>query len=235
MQRFVLRVTPLFLLVASGASVALVCGCTTDDIGKRCEAKPTPVIASEPVGGEHPTNEIVAVQRNGSCESFECLSHRGYPAYCTRACAYDTKTAKGECTTNADCTRPLHCYLGQCQDDDCPSGFECRPVQTVGPLAGQLFCVQKENCAGNFDCESLGHVDCKKLACFDALWLENKKPDGSGTLTCSTREDVPYCQCPADQQASGVDSCLHPRCDPEDANAWDINATEFRDVCVRRP
>jgi len=94
----------------------------------------------------------------------------------------------------------------------------------------------------------VGHVDCKKLACFDSNLLDETKTskagtspiDGSGTLTCVARSEVEFCVC----TGGAGDSCVHPSCDPLDnstvngasvgTNAWPEDAVELRDVCVRR-
>jgi hypothetical protein len=225
MRRPVTAWLPLCLLLPLAAA------CGSNDIGKSCTPKPMDPLPSEPVGGEHPANEIVAMQRSGDCETFMCLTARGYPPYCSRTCQYDSSTKKGPCTTNAQCKRPLHCFEGVCQDDDCPSGFECRTIEDVGPEAGKLFCVQKEGCANNLDCEALGQVDCRHVGCFNAQLMD---ATALNALTCLERDKpgqtdpLSFCQC------TEGDTCTYPACDPIGADPWPAESVELRSVCVRK-
>ncbi len=186
-------------LTGSAATAGLVlwltgaAACEKHDLGKSCGTEPAAV--SEPIGGEVPVIEIVRIERDGECESFQCLSHRGLPPYCTRpcvlaapptpqkSCSVDQDCTGGDfargrtghcvdgkcvCQANEECDFPLSCGDGRCRDDDCPSGFTCAAVQEVGPLAGKRFCVLRTGCERNADCEEFGVMACRRQLCFDA-------------------------------------------------------------------
>ncbi len=204
--------------------------CEKNDIGRRCE----PDLGNLPpdaVGGEQPVDEIVSVQRNGACESFQCLTHGGYPSYCTRSCTYTSKPEHAKaCTEDSDCSKPYHCHDGTCQDDDCPSGFVCSTVQEAGPLKGQLFCVRKEGCDSNFDCEELGEIVCEKLGCLDDTLLD---PNASNHLTCVDKaSELSFCTCPDGEDECDDDALT---CVPPGASSpWAAGTVQQRGVCQRK-
>lgn len=226
------RSTVLFAILGSAAALPLS-ACDEHDVGRPCTARTVDEVPAEPVGGEHPVGENVSVQRDGDCESFQCLVHRGYGPYCTRNCSYKESTKKGACATNGECKRPLHCFEGACQDDDCPAGFECREVQETGPLAGQLFCVQKEGCTENYDCEALGDVECRTLACYDQT-LRAQEGVTEHLLTCIDETELrSFCFCP-EYPTNMPLTCQYPTCDPDTSDPWPENSVEVRRVCERK-
>lgn len=211
------------------AFAAGLSACDEHDLGRTCEPRPATPLPSDPIPTEQPLVEEVSIERATECESFQCLTHGGYPSYCTRACSYDGAPG-AECVTNTECNRPEHCYEGRCQDDDCPAGFECRPVQDVGPLAGRLFCVYKEDCGGsNRECEALGEMECRRLGCFDAT-LESGADSAPHLLTCEDRDALTFCRCP-----DGGTGCTGEElvCDPGDGVPWPAGSVDVRDVCMR--
>ncbi len=213
------------------ASVAGIAGCTKDDIGKTCHPASVPELPPNPVGGENPVIEVVSLERSSECETFQCLTEGGYASFCTRDCTVDMSSGNA-CTTSADCKAPKHCFEGQCRDDDCPSGFTCQHVQDVGPLANRLFCVYKDHCASNRDCEALGDMKCEKMGCFDStLLLQPPDPNAAHTLTCESRASMTNCQCPdGTQNCTGADlACFNP-----DATKWPDGSVDVRDVCQRQ-
>jgi len=218
-------------LILSCACVVFA-ACEHDDIGEPCHPQSTATFPSETITGEEPVLEVVSMQRSIECETFQCLSYGGYEAFCTRTCAYNGKRGAA-CADNTDCSRPQHCFEGYCRDDDCPSGFECRAIQNVGPLAGKLYCVYKEGCGGsNRECEALGDMECRRLACFDkTLWpSDTADPDGAHELSCRAQNDLSFCQC-----ADGTGSCSGEglECTPPNHDPWPAGSVELRDVCMR--
>ncbi|MEE8409125.1 MAG: hypothetical protein V3T05_05945 [Myxococcota bacterium] len=184
--------------IGIAVTAALAVACESDDLGQPCGTTPTAV--TNPIVGEVPIIEVVRLERDGECESFQCLTHRGISPYCTRECERTPpENAPKRCTADADCTggdfrsgtqghcvdgrcackedfecsKRMHCADGVCSDDDCPKGFWCKEVQEVGPLVGKLYCVFKDGCDGdNIYCEDLGNIVCRSLACFDACLRE---------------------------------------------------------------
>ncbi|MBI5512057.1 MAG: hypothetical protein HY903_25140 [Deltaproteobacteria bacterium] len=184
------------MTVRTALAVLLVTSaCEKNDLGKPCGTAGTPV--PDPVGGEVPVVEVVRLERDSTCESFQCLTHRGLPPYCTQSCTLDpapkaktcaAATAASDCaadpfaggtnpaecidgtcrcTADLQCKDPLHCEDGACVDDDCPAGYWCKRPQEVGPLANQRYCVFKTGCRDNLQCEELGKMECDHLGCFD--------------------------------------------------------------------
>ncbi len=197
--------------IACTALLVFAAGCETGDLGKPCGSEPTAV--SDPVvEGENAVVEVVRLERDVNCESFQCLTHRGLHAYCTEGCELDAPSyAAKSCTTDAQCTggmfannvqghclagrcqcvadgecvEPLHCFAGACVDDDCPKGFACKRVQEVGPLADELFCTFKTGCVGNDDCEQLGTIECRQVGCFDACLCDALTGAEAKALECA--------------------------------------------------
>lgn len=209
--------------------VALVAACESDDIGTRCEPEGDAPSPTEPVAGEETLVEVVALERDGDCESFQCLSHRGYPPYCTRECKYESDKGKA-CVSDADCKKPDHCFEGRCGEDDCPQGFVCGRVHEMGRNADSLFCLRRENCGSNIDCEDLGNVSCQKLGCVDQRLLEND-PNAAPNLVCVDREELSFCACPGGNESCGDAELI---CDPVDADAWEAGSVEQRSACLRK-
>jgi hypothetical protein len=203
---------------ASGGLLLLLAACETDDLGKRCGTEAAPVV--DPVGDEVPVVEVVRLERDGECESFQCLTHRGLPPYCTRSCALDAPTLKqkscstdeqcedGEfargarghcvggkcvCEEHGECRAPFHCADGRCVDDDCPAGFWCDAVQPVGPLAGERLCVMREGCQTNANCEEFGVMECRKLGCYDACLRGFHRCEDRGRARCDELECFADC------------------------------------------
>jgi hypothetical protein len=212
------------------AVVMLVSGCTKDDLGQRCYPPADPNLPTQPISGESPVLEVVAMQRSSDCDTFQCLSDRGYLPYCTRSCTHGK--VGGACTTNAQCTGKQHCFQGTCRDDDCPGGFQCTTVQDVGPLEGQLFCVYLESCTDNRSCGNLGEMDCVSLSCYDQTLLTVPvDPTEAHLLTCKPESSATcVCQCPGGA-ATCADSALI--CTGANGSAWPADSVQRRTVCMR--
>jgi hypothetical protein len=208
--------------------------CTQDDIGRPCRPRDEPALPTQTVGGESPVLEVVALTRSADCETFQCLTYGGYTPFCTRTCSYAMAEKPGPaCTSNGECKSPQHCFEGLCRDDDCPSGFECRTVQDVGPLQGQLFCVYKEGCeANNRACEALGQMECRHLGC-----LDQTLPTGDTTLphllVCEPLTDLQqYCTCSQGDLAHCAEADLSCT-SSADSTPFPADSVGVRDVCMR--
>ncbi len=227
-----MRASTLWLITGVG-----LMACEEDDLGQPCGTEPTAV--EDPIGGEVPVVEVVRVQRDGECDSFQCLSHRGLTPYCTRECELEAPAAEPKsCTTDADCTggefgsgqsghciegtceceedaecrSPLHCAGGHCRDDDCPAGYWCKTVQEVGPLTGNRYCVFSDTCTRNADCEAFGVMECRRLGCFDAC-LRGFSACAAKGGTCADLD----CYEPCPLVAPGVRYCPGPYTVSDDA------------------
>ncbi|MBI3180381.1 MAG: hypothetical protein HYZ27_12010 [Deltaproteobacteria bacterium] len=199
------------MILRSCAVLLLAAGCETSDLGKPCGSEPS-ALGDPVVEGESAVVEVVRVERDVNCESFQCLSHRGLHPYCTESCELDEPphspkscTSDGQCTggmfannvqghclggrcqcvKDSECVEPLHCFDGVCLDDDCPKGFWCKRVQDVGPLANELFCTFKAGCIENTDCEELGTIECRHLGCFDACLCDALPEAQAQDLGCA--------------------------------------------------
>ncbi len=197
---------PLTLAALAGASLCLW-GCESDDVGQPCADEEATSIGDTPISGEQPWVEVVRMQRDGACESFKCLRHEGLSPYCTRECEFiEGEEGGGECTTDDDCSGDTNCAdEGICRLDDCPAGFKCAGIQTVGPLAEDVYCVRRIDCEENLDCRSLGTIGCVEHACYDrCLALASSE-------TCDFHEKV--CE-PVDEFLAHIEcSCANPTLD----------------------
>lgn len=229
MNRFE-RATRLAALVGA---LALVVACEEHDLGETCGGT-TDALGGEIILGEEPVLEAVRMQRDGNCESFQCLTHRGMAPYCTRTCEYEAPEKKKACAADRDCGRSEYCLDGQCADDDCPAGFWCRQVQETGPLASQRYCVRREGCRSNFDCEDIAENVCQRVGCLDSCLTATGACD-EHALVCAPRGELP-CACPgedADPRVTCSDEqlvCLPPGA----TQSWPTGAVEQRGVCLRK-
>lgn len=218
----------LGLLVAfSGALVA----CASDEIGQSCGTDTEP-LAGEIVEGETAVTEVVRMQRDSVCSSFQCLTHAGQAAYCTRSCTFEKAGKKAaSCVDDSDCKAPKACYKGACREHDCPSGFSCGIVQDSGPLAGQLFCKRQTGCDTSVDCDDLDHLACRQQVCFDSCLLEESTTDCTEhRLTCKMRHEL-NCYCPN----STGDACSDADvvCQPESAvEPWPTSSVQQVGICL---
>ncbi|MBN1962105.1 MAG: hypothetical protein JW841_14280 [Deltaproteobacteria bacterium] len=220
--------TAITHLVGSLFIIALL-NCSSHDIGEACYPEGTGTISETTVSGENPVVEIVALQRSIDCETFQCLTYGGYESFCTRTCKYDSEKGSA-CSENSNCESPKHCFEGYCRDDDCPAGFECRTIQDVGPLAGNLYCVYKTGCSGsNRNCEALGEMECRRIGCFDQALLSTDSTT-THTLGCKSLDSLSYCLC-----ADGSNNCGSAGlvCTPPGSEAWPAGSVDLRDVCMR--
>ncbi|MEM6732900.1 MAG: hypothetical protein AAF658_15195, partial [Myxococcota bacterium] len=173
-------------------ALALV-ACDDDDIGEPCGTPPTDIF-NAPIDGEVPVTEIVRLERDRACETFQCITHSGLSPYCTQTCELDPGMPGDACENYRDCdpvfgdpTENKYCVDGTCIDDDCPAGFVCRELQDVGTLAGESYCVRKSGCADNIDCEDLGNVECRPLGCLDRCFLD------TASLELNTQTNTANC------------------------------------------
>lgn len=164
-------------LLATLVGATFMAGCENHDLGKPCGTDPLP-IPEEAIDSETPVIEVVRMQRDGACETFQCLAHRGLSPYCTKACEANS---------------------------DCPVGFICEEVQETGPLVGKRYCVFERGCSRNIDCGSLGEIRCAKMGCLDRCALE---PAGCTfhQLVCEERSDL-SCECLPDALGNPRDTC----------------------------
>lgn len=205
--------------------------CDDEDVGEPCGDLSTSV-GAQPIEDEKPVTEVIRLESDRACETFQCISHSGLSPYCTKSCALDSSVTLGSCANDRDCdplfgdpTGNTICVDGQCIDDDCPEGFVCRPLQTVGTLAGERVCVRKSGCQNNLDCEDLGAFECRQLGCIDSCFLEARDEDNDPTgttvcedddvnaLVCKPLNELP-CTC-----IGGATSCEDAalQCGPTDA------------------
>jgi hypothetical protein len=218
------------MLYPAACALLTFAGCKSHDLGKPCPIDSSGTLPTQPVGGESPLIEVVTVQRATQCDSFQCLQDRGYAPYCTRDCTVDTGGKVGpSCSTSADCTQPQHCFQGRCLGDDCPGGFECQQVQDVGPLADRLFCIYKEHCRSNRECEDLGTMECARMGCFDST-LQSGVTTAAPTLVCERRDKM-NCLC-GDGSTSCSGTALTCYGGPSQTQ-WPSGSVEIRDVCMR--
>lgn len=142
--------------------------CTSDDTGKACTGS-VGTYASNTVTDENTSQGLVSVSTDSKCQSFDCITDQGLPSFCSRTCTMSKAAAHAaSCTLDSDCSSPAQCYNGVCTDDDCPGGFWCKVVQTVGPLANERFCIQRTGCTNDYDCGHIGVNTCQSLGCYDA-------------------------------------------------------------------
>ena len=119
------------LILTAGFLVA-VNACEEGNLGDPCGSPAQEII--DPIGGEVPTVEVVRMERDGACESFKCLTHRGLPPYCTDACSLDAPpNAQASCTQDEECKGGSfasgatgHCVEGKCI---CEKDEECKRVE----------------------------------------------------------------------------------------------------------
>lgn len=228
----------LALLAPVLALSMTVAGCESDDVGKACgtDANTPP---PDPIAGEEPVLEVVRMERDGTCETFQCLRHAGISPYCTRECEFENVGTRKSCTSDDDCTAPRYCSDGECRDDDCPNGFWCRQVQETGPIAGQQFCVRRDSCEQNLDCEKIGELICVPRGCYDVCLTEGRTCEtdedcpGSSSmfcdddicrcryheLVCEVEDELP-CRCPGGEQSTDLD------CADEDLECAELTQTE---------
>ena len=211
-------------------ALSMAVACSTEDTGRACESSATP-IGLEPVVGEAAVAELAKLSRDETCQSLQCLSESGLPAYCTRTCELeDDSSTSTNCSTDRDCASPSYCLDGTCRDDDCPAGFWCRSPFDVGPLSDSPLCVRRKGCDSNIDCEGLGRISCVALGCFDSCLLA---PDTctEHALICEDRESLP-CNCPEELGETCADSELE--CTPTGAStALEPDAVRHRRICIQ--
>lgn len=213
------------------AAVTATTACEESDLGEACGSAAT-TLEGTIIDGEAPVGEVVRLERDGACESFKCITHGGLAPYCTDTCTYKTSSSNKACAQDGDCPTEESCVGGQCKDDSCPAGFWCRQVQSVGPIASERYCVRQEGCSTNFDCESLGDMECRKVGCLDSCLLAGS-PCEVHALTCQPIEELP-CRCPG-AAVAGEGQCtdLELSCQPQDAStSWEVGAVAQRSVCV---
>ena len=205
-------------------------GCSADNTGRLCESSATS-IGSEPIVGESVTAEVVKLSRDATCQSLQCLSEAGLPAYCTRSCSLQQEDSPTQsCNADNDCPSPSYCLDGTCQDDDCPAGFWCRSPFNVGPLSEKFLCVRRKGCTSNIDCESLGRISCVELGCIDQCLL-GPETCTEHSLLCQDRDTLP-CACPEESDEDCTDSDLECTL-PEASSPLPSDAVLHRSACIQ--
>ncbi|MEC9466550.1 MAG: hypothetical protein VX834_12240 [Myxococcota bacterium] len=211
-------------------ALSLGTACTTEDTGRACEASST-AIGLEPIVGEEAIAELANLGRDETCQSLQCLSESGLPAYCTRGCELaELPSSSTSCSTDVDCASPSYCLDGACRDDDCPAGFWCRSPFDVGPLSGTPLCVRRKGCSSNIDCEGLGRISCVALGCVDSCLL-SPETCSEHTLVCQDRENLP-CSCPEELGETCTTSELECTL-PGESAALDPEAVTHRSICIQ--
>lgn len=220
------------------ASIALIATACNEDrqLGGNCGTQ-TPPLEGEIVEGETAVDEVVRVERDGVCESFQCLTEGGLAPYCSELCSYDSESSNDTCNTDADCRfQDEHCIDHQCKEDDCPEGFICDTVQETGPLASTRYCQRQRGCVTNFDCGDVSNVRCVTIACLDACLLSSGDRDDcdSHYLHCQPRTELPFCLCPGEQEPSNGVTCDASVlvCDPSEGDPFPAGSVTLRGICV---
>ena len=215
-------------------SLSVLAGCIQkDDVGKVCGSALVG-IGEDPIVGETPIQEVIRLERDKKCLSFQCLEHRGLPAYCTKECSEDV-SAEGSsaCITHQDCPAPQYCSAGKCVSDGCGPGYWCQEIQEIGPLAGTSYCVRRENCTRNSDCGALGAVDCIAYGCFDEC-LANPECE-THRYTCLPKEELPCACLENTTTATGACSDADYVCQsPTDGGIWPIGSVQQIGICTSR-
>ena len=222
-------------LIAVGLlAVCVTSACNTEEsLGGSCGTD-APVLAGEIVEGETAVDEVVRIERDGVCGSFQCLTEGGLAPYCTEECSYDGGSSNVSCTTDNDCSKSdEHCVGEVCRADDCPSGFVCSQVQEAGPLKDKRYCTRQTGCLNNFDCGDVGNVECVVLVCLDACLLAGTSCD-THFLTCQPREQVPFCLCNGETEADNTKFCDIDAlaCQPPAGDAFPVGAAMLQGTCV---
>lgn len=216
--------------------------CERDDIGTLCGESDLASFVPEPVAGETPIVDVRRLQRDRQCETFQCVTHAGLAPYCTRECRFIAGDSGSPpvCSSDADCEPPNSCYEGLCRDDDCPKGFWCRPIHPTGPLADKRYCLRREGCSANFDCEDLGRIVCREMGCFDTCCRSNATCEFEADaleaggcafhqLVCESYDGL-GCLC-----SDGTTDCgdADRICRPEDAtDQWPAGAVSRLRICI---
>lgn len=218
------------------AGIVLFAASCNDDkqLGGNCGTEEPP-LAGELVEGETAVDEIVRIQRDGVCESFQCLTEGGLAPYCTETCSYES-SSNLPCNSDIDCrVSTEHCIDRVCKADNCPDGFLCDNVQENGPLANTRYCVRERGCLTNFDCGDVGNVRCEIVACLDACLLSaNSAECDTHYLHCQPRTEIPYCLCPGETEptATTCESARITCVPPEGRPAFPSGAVSLRGICV---
>ena len=215
---------------AAALLAGVLCQCTTDDTGTACTNPNATNISADTVQGENPVVEVIRLDRDPVCETFNCLTHLGIPSYCTRSCTNNSPPAsKVTCSTDSDCKWPLHCNKGVCNDDDCPKGFVCKTIQDVGPLKDQDFCVRRTNCGNDLECENIGTLVCEPLACYDICAETPTAPCALHRYTCNS-DKVADCGCVGTSNVCSENSTL--QCPPASSGQQPLFTATRHNVCL---
>ncbi|MCK5690523.1 hypothetical protein KAI87_14685 [Myxococcota bacterium] len=206
------------------------------DVGTPCGTSTDPI--EDPIQGEDPIVEVVRVQRDEICESFQCITHSGLDPYCSQICTIDAADEDSKsCLSDAECKEPNQCLDGKCRESDCPAGFWCKELQAVGPIAGDLYCISREGCTHNLDCGDTAKVECRKLGCYDSC-LDEDTSCTTHSLVCQDLEDMePCCVSPEGGCLDDGEVCpdslleVHP---PTSPTAWPMGSVQQHNVCQRK-
>lgn len=106
--------------------------CPSNDIGKPCPQLKLDAPALQTDGHRATTQEVVAQDPDYPCDQLVCIATLGHDSYCSKPCDHN---------------------------NDCPTGFDCRVIQDVGPFAGRKFCAFAR-CSTADDCGSSDDFCC---------------------------------------------------------------------------
>ena len=79
-------------------AVALAACNAEEPLGGACGTD-APILEGEIVEGETAVDEVVRIERDGVCGSFQCLTEGGLSPYCTEECRYESGSTGTSCTT----------------------------------------------------------------------------------------------------------------------------------------
>ena len=118
-------------LVACGLLALGGFACESNDIGKPCPQLLGDADPGSAAGRRVETQEVVQQDVTFPCDELICIATDGRSGYCSKRCR---------------------------EDAGCPTGFECRTVQSIGPFASDKFCAWKK-------CQSVSNCGSKDQFC----------------------------------------------------------------------
>jgi hypothetical protein len=116
----------------AGLLAIINAACEHNDIGHGCPQLLGDQDSGTAAGTRVETQEVVQQDVTFPCDELICIATDGRAGYCSKRCR---------------------------EDAGCPSGFECRTIQSIGPFAGEMFCAWKR-CDSRSDCGSTSEFCC---------------------------------------------------------------------------